>query len=281
MRMPPAVIVACAVIAAVTAFAQSTPTRDQVQGAITKALKGPADLDAYLATLPQIEGYYLTEGDLLRTKDEVAENFERLRAQPRRVTSHELTVNLTDTGDDIWPRDRRALTYSIDRASFASSEQANEALADVSKAASEWAHACGTRCGVTFTFKESQTPSPTDVTFVIRAFDSHGRYVAASFFPSWAPARRFLNIDPSFFTLQKPLTGRGVMRHELGHVLGYRHEHLQGVPGCYEEDGAWRRVVPYSPTSVMHYLCGGRGSPQLALQPSDRRGHRLLYGRQS
>lgn len=69
----------------------------------------------------------------------------------------------------------------------------------------------------------------------------------------------------------------GVLRHELGHVLGYRHEHIGNVPGCNTEGVSWERLTPYTPNSVMHYFCGGAGSFDLSLRDLDKAGHRCLY----
>ena len=117
--------------------------------------------------------------------------------------------------------------------------------------------------------------SHNDVTFIVRRYDSVSEYVAAAFFPNYAPARRYLNIDPSYFTTSFDRVG--VLRHELGHVLGYRHEHIRGVAGCYQEDDQWRPLTQYDPRSVMHYFCGGAGNLQLTLTELDRSGHRTLY----
>jgi hypothetical protein len=261
----------------VTLAAQTPATRGEVRSANQKATASPADLDAYLAVLPRVGDYYLTEGDLLRTRDEIAENFEGLRATPTRASSKELTVNRTGDRDDIWPRGRRALTYSIDRRSFASRAESNQVLTDMKNAAAAWVRDCK-GCGLTFTFREDPTPSTSEVTFVVRAFDLPGDYVATAPFPSWGRDRRYVNVDSIYFQIEQPFSGRGVMRHELGHVLGYRHEHLHGVPGCAEEDGQWRRVIDYSSTSVLHYLCGGGGSSTLDLDASDKAGHQKLYG---
>jgi hypothetical protein len=94
MRLLHAAVAAIA-FAIVTLAAQAPPTRDEVRTAIEKATASPAELDGYLAVPPRVGDYYLTEGDLLRTRDEIAENFEDLRATPRRASSKELTVNRT------------------------------------------------------------------------------------------------------------------------------------------------------------------------------------------
>ena len=50
-------------------------------------------------------------------------------------------------------------------------------------------------------------------------------------------------VDPIFFNSQYDPVG--VFRHELGHVLGYRHEHIRGIPGCGFEDSRWQPLTPY------------------------------------
>jgi hypothetical protein len=74
-----------------------------------------------------------------------------------------------------------------------------------------------------------------------------------------------------------------VLRHELGHVLGFRHEHIRDEAplGCPEDDIGTKQtsnLTPFDRYSVMHYLCGGAGSKELNITDFDRRGARSLYG---
>jgi hypothetical protein len=53
------------------------------------------------------------------------------------------------------------------------------------------------------------------------------QYFALSFFPHDVRSARQLQVDDSAFTTTAG--GRdleGIMRHELGHILGFRHEHI-------------------------------------------------------
>ena len=73
----------------------------------------------------------------------------------------------------------------------------------------------------------------------------------------------------------------GVLRHELGHILGFRHEHIRpeaAAPECSENPN-WRALTTYDSASVMHYIyCNGTGSGSLALTPRDLEGLYLEYG---
>ena len=145
-------------------------------------------------------------------------------------------------------------------------------------AAREWESACPA-CKVTFTHvrEHDALPSHERVVFVVRGMDSGGSFTAVAFFPSDPPSERFLYVDPSYFDADFDRVG--ILRHELGHVLGYRHEHIQDVPGCYREDRSWIALGPYDPKSVMHYPCGGGGGRTFALSASDRDGHRGWYSK--
>lgn len=71
-----------------------------------------------------------------------------------------------------------------------------------------------------------------------------------------------------------------MLRHELGHVLGFCHEHiLSGTPADCPGDAEEVPLFPfgaYDPKSVMHYFCGGVGNPRLTFTARDKRGAQLL-----
>ena len=68
-----------------------------------------------------------------------------------------------------------------------------------------------------------------------------------------------------------------MFRHEIGHILGYRHEHIRPEAGCWGETGAWKQLTTYDAYSVMHYYCGNGGTISLTLSPNDKAGHALKY----
>lgn len=228
--------------------------------------------------LPRFGAYYVAEGDLLLTEDEV----RRLQAQREASTAQarppgaELVVNTASGVPTVWPPGKRRLTYSVDRASFGSDDRYRIVVANLERAGRDWAEACP-ECGVEFVHVPTgDGAAPVKgILFNVRMADSGGAFIAAAFFPDWAPMRRVLQVDPSYFrTSFDPV---GVLRHELGHVLGYRHEQVRGVPGCRPEGTEWLPITPYDPHSVMHYLCGGGGSFSLELTAVDRQGHRRQY----
>jgi hypothetical protein len=66
--------------------------------------------------------------------------------------------------------------------------------------------------------------------------------------------------------------------HELGHTLGFRHEHTRPEAGTCFEDNNWRPLTPYDSASIMHYpQCNGTSS-NLSMTASDRQGIVALYG---
>lgn len=234
---------------------------------------------AYMASLPKDGDLYVVEGDLLLTAQELRAYVVTKSQAARPVDRNpELIVNV-HAGERDFYKDvaQRNLTYAVDRQSFPTSEQYQEVVKNMGLSGKDWQDACPD-CKVQFTHVEEADllPSHERVNFVVRYRDVGGAYIAAAFFPHDGPSRRFLNVDPSYF--KTSFDRVGVFRHELGHVIGYRHEHTRDVPGCYFEDKQWLPLTDYDPRSVMHYYCGGGGSLRLELTDFDRQGHRKLYG---
>jgi hypothetical protein len=103
-------------------------------------------------------------------------------------------------------------------------------------------------------------------------------YTARAFFPNSSRSGRNVLIDSSAFGNLGVWTLTGVLRHELGHTLGFRHEHTRlSSTGCYE-DASWRALTNYDSSSVMHYpQCKGTQTGDLVLTASDKSGARSLY----
>ncbi|MCR9205739.1 MAG: matrixin family metalloprotease [Halobacteriovoraceae bacterium] len=70
-----------------------------------------------------------------------------------------------------------------------------------------------------------------------------------------------------------------IARHEFGHVLGLRHEHIRPenpLSESCQESSPYRAVNEYDSDSIMHYSrCGGTGTTELSL--GDKEGIAILY----
>ena len=70
-------------------------------------------------------------------------------------------------------------------------------------------------------------------------------YLARAFFPNEERAERNVLIDESSFHVDPDgaLQLVGILRHELGHTLGWRHEHTRPESGTCFEDNNWRPLT--------------------------------------
>ena len=266
----------------------AAPSNTSVDEVLRNAFLNPSDpatFDLLKNSLPRAGDYFVVEGDLLMSEARLHQYVEENSSpttdkSETKNRSIELIVNLLPDGGLDYYRDpkTRTLTYSIDRKSFPTPSQYGALVKNMPRATNDWELACP-QCLIKFVYrKEFDESASTDkVNFVVRYSDVQGAYIAASFFPHDPPLRRYLNIDPSYFTPQG-FDQVGVLRHELGHVLGYRHEHIQGIAGCRREGTDWQPLTPYDSKSVMHYFCGGKGSLRLELTELDKVGHQKLYG---
>ena len=103
------------------------------------------------------------------------------------------------------------------------------------------------------------------------------QYIARAFFPSTPKRSRNVLVDDSIWT-SGSWTPANIMGHELGHTLGFRHEHTRPEAGTCFEDNNWRPLTPYDSSSIMHYpQCNGTSS-NLSMTATDRQGAAALYG---
>jgi serine protease len=124
----------------------------------------------------------------------------------------------------------------------------------------------------------SCTASNTNVVFDVRPVSGQP-YVARAFFPGNPRSSRNILIDSQAFGNMGAWTLKGVLTHELGHTLGFRHEHTRPEAGRCYEDSSWRVLTAYDPYSVMHYPhCNGRQTGDLVITSLDAQGAAALYG---
>jgi hypothetical protein len=171
------------------------------------------------------------------------------------------------------------LTYCVLRNTFPSESQYRLVVDNMIRATEDWERTCGVRFDYIASADDDSGIRPDGVLFPVRYIDARGRFIASAFFPNDPVNRRRVFIDPSYFTTT--FNKVGVLRHELGHVLGFRHEHIRSgaPPDCPDEDttGIFD-VTKYDPHSVMHYFCGGVGSQELTISDLDREGSQKVYG---
>jgi hypothetical protein len=186
-----------------------------------------------------------------------------------------LCVNRVNGSDDKWPASTAAnLTYCISKKDFGSNYQA---VVDAMNSASGAWEAAARVNFVHDSAKDGSCTNRTNVVFDVRRV-CRGQYLARAFFPSTSRKSREVLIDCTSFGNISPWTLTGVLRHELGHTIGFRHEHTRPEAGTCFEDNNWRALTAYDSSSVMHYpQCNGTQKGDLVLTSSDKQGAGILY----
>jgi len=148
-----------------------------------------------------------------------------------------LTVNIDgEHKPTIWDQNRRInLTWRND-------SKASDA--DLQKAMDYWQNACGIRfihdtANPFFIYREA---NPAEE----RELGSIG-VVAFAFFPGDAPREVVL-----FKIFKSQFNKIAVLAHELGHLLGFRHEHIWINLTGETTEGA-EKITDYDKDSIMHY----------------------------
>lgn len=167
----------------------------------------------------------------------------------------------------------RDLRYCVSTA-FGSRHAA--VVAAMNGAAADWEAIAGVNFIHESSFDGACSASQTGVVFDIRPVNSSGSYLARAFLPNASRASRNLLIDNTAFGTIAPLTLRGLLRHELGHVLGFVHEPVL-IGLCPKTTGACLLTDTADTNSVMaNYACGRRAG-DLVLSAQDQTAAAFLY----
>jgi len=224
-------------------------------------------------------GKYIINGDEpLETEEELESYYYAHYLGDEGTSEDGLAVRHVNNKDVIWPTDlRRKLTYCIKKSSFGANY--SKVVSAMKSAAAAWEATAGVNFIHVIKYDTNCTPSQSNVLFDVSMVREQP-YLARAFAPSTTRSAHTLRINTSAFANQSPLTLTGILRHELGHVLGFRHEHIrkkQSDKDCVE-DKSWRGVTEYDAYSVMHYpWCLGKQTGDLVLTGKDKTGARRLY----
>lgn len=217
-------------------------------------------------------GVYIVNGD---------EAYESLSLIPlpaeANFKSTDLIINTIENGlFDKWSKkDSSNLTYCI----------SNDFGADKDKVINAMEEATGDWMGVAnvkYTYMPQHdsrcNEKNTSVMFDVRPVFGQP-YLARAFFPNSKRPGRNILIDSSSMKYDDTAFS-GFLRHELGHTLGFRHEHIsKDSKGLCPEDSKFDPLTSYDPYSVMHYpQCGGKNVlTNMTLSKLDEAGAAKVY----
>jgi hypothetical protein len=240
--------------------------------------KAPMSFEEFKGSLTQENfpgGKYIFDQDIALEESELRDYYDNNIAASQGSSEGGLAVYYLG-GDVKWSATAaRNITYCISSSSFGS--RYSTVVSAMNSATAAWEAASNVNFIHSSTYDSNCTASQTGVVFDVRQVSGQS-YLARAFFPNSSRSGRNVLIDSSSFGSISPWTLTGILRHELGHTLGFRHEHTRlSSTGCYE-DANWRALTSYDASSVMHYpQCKGTQKGDLSLTSLDKTGARALY----
>lgn len=229
-------------------------------------------------------GTYVVNGDeLVETEADMRAMYQSYVASAKAneggvsTVEQGLIVNRVSSRDDKWAAATASnLTYCVSSSSFGS--RYSTVVNAMNSATAAWEATARVNFVHASANDSNCTRSTSGVVFNVRLVNSGGQFLASAFFPSNSRASREVQIDTTAFGSISPYTLAGILRHELGHTLGFRHEHTRPEAGTCFENNSWRSLTTYDSASVMHYpQCNGSNRGDLVLTSRDKSGARALY----
>lgn len=232
-------------------------------------------------------GVYIVDGDTPVEGLERLKDFYASHVRGGALTVYSVSEGAQGSVDDIWAdAEKSSLTYCISASFGGRYDTVAQAMAI---ATADWERAADVHfidLGPAACAARAQKRPLFTVVPV-----SGASYLARAFFPYFSD--RQLRIDDTAFSQRDQFSVAGILRHELGHTLGFVHEHTRPEAGTWTESDKtgcfapagdyWRPVTAYDHRSVMNYpWCHADASQNFStdfyLTKHDIAGARALYG---
>ena len=262
----------------------------------------PQSLVAYIrdnAAKFEVDGilYYIVENDRKVSDDQLtiyAEGIVAATVLPPNEAApagEPLTAAAVDGQKLRWEVPAK-LTWAIDEESFLGEEEALAIAVELCETATADWNAAFTKEEVVdlISFSKANDGFEPVFQFSFKEFFSRPDLLALAFFPNDPPPDRVVYLTPRALLEDTGYDKVGIIRHELGHVLGLRHEQIraEAQEGVSELDKTrleqWvvgnisaEVITKYDSQSCMHYPMLKGGTHDFQISELDSKGVAELY----